>query len=119
MNAITSVTVFTASTGRRYVDTADLEKVCGISARELDLKHRPMCWGSPRDFIWDGRRMWFAIVNLGQLADGLFASGRSDEAIKLREWSAEWTKTAVAEERKGAVAAPVKGWAQQWEEQHS
>lgn len=94
---IKPLTVFTSATGRRYVDVADLAFICGLPALELDTRYRPMAWATPRDFRWDGRRMWFAVLSLPQLVQELFAQNQSDAALKLQEWSAAWISAAVAE----------------------
>lgn len=121
------LTIFTDKAGRRYADVADLAAVCGLAVLDLQNKFRPDGWGMPRDFRWDGRRMWFALLSLGQLADWLHRENQVDAALKLREWLTTWLAAAIAE-MSGAVApseepahaatARPVGWAKDWEEKH-
>lgn len=100
-----ALTIYTSATHRRYVDVADLAKICGLSAYDLDRKYRPEHWASPRDFRWDGHRAWFAVLSLQQLIDGLLAAGETDAAQKLRERMLPWIEAAVAENFDAGMAS--------------
>lgn len=82
------IVIFVSEAGRRYLDAADVAEVSGVPGVKLDVKYRPGAWAMPRDFLWDGRRMWYAEQSLPQLADALFAVGETDAAIRLRSWLA-------------------------------
>lgn len=100
MMHLTSLSVYTAADGRRYIDSADIATICGLAPLALDNHYRPAAWAAPRDFRWDGRRMWYAILSLHELVDELFSVAKSDEAIRLREWSLAWQEAAIADQQK-------------------
>lgn len=104
------LTVFTSETGRRYVDVADLAEISGVSEVDLDRKHRPMAWGSPREMRWDGRRLWFAVMAIPQLCDSLDSNGESDAALKLRTWCVAWVEACVSESERNAARTGRKNF---------
>lgn len=117
------ITVFVhPATGRRYIDSADVADICGFDRLTMELKFRPSHWGAPRDFFWDGRRIWFAEASLGQLGDSLDARGGYDAAILLREWLVAHLASVAASTSPAVAPAPAsaekKSWANKWEEQH-
>lgn len=103
----TTLTVWTdPKSGRRYVDSEDIAKICGVAYLDLHNKLLPESWAMPRDFWWDGRRTWFAVLSLQQLADWLIKLGENDASLRLREWSTAWIEAAIAEEVLRGGASP-------------
>jgi hypothetical protein len=93
------LTVFT-SHGRRYVDVADVARICNLPAHDLDLKYRPSHWAMPRDAQWANGRLWFAVLSLPQMADELDRAKLSAAALLLRSWCVAWVEAAVRESAK-------------------
>lgn len=93
-----ALTVHTSAAGRRYVAVSDLAKICGLGELDLSNKYKPEAWAMPRDFWWDGRRMWYAVTSLLQLADALLRADQGDASLKLREWAFAWVDAAMGEE---------------------
>lgn len=140
--------VFVAPDGRRYIDSRDIAAVCGIMALKLDVGYRPRDWGMPRDFRWDGSRMWYAEECLPQLIEALFAAKEGEAGHRLSTWLADHlerqghttldastagqpaslTAPDAGTKNTGSAAASTpsgqdarvekKSWAQEWEERH-
>lgn len=69
---------------RLYLELGELARGCGIAAVRLDNRFRPGHWAMPHDFWWDGRRMWFAVAALAELADELAEAGEHEAAVHVR-----------------------------------
>jgi hypothetical protein len=101
------LTVYTDKHGRRYVDVADVAKISGLPARDLDLKYRPSHWAMPRDCRWENGRLWFSVLSLPQLADELERAMQPDAALMLRGWCLPWVEAAVRESARNNFDAGV------------
>lgn len=121
-NVTKELTVFVSDTGRRYIDAADIATTCGVPQIGLDNVYRPSSWGAPREFRWDGRRLWYAEESLPALADSLDRGGQHDAAILLRDWLAAHLVRVAEQER---AAAPERSkpdgqdWMSRWEADHT
>lgn len=92
-----------------YVTAKTVAAAIGLTVYELETRHRPASWGSPRDFMMAGGLLFYRRESLLALVAELAANGRADAAKRLEHWL---TKLGVA-------AAPgVGGWLREWEETH-
>jgi hypothetical protein len=73
---------------------------------DFENKLRPDDWAAPRDMVWDGRAMRYAVASLPGLADVLFAAGDPDAALRLRDFVKAFRVPADAEAFE--TAKPVK-----------